>query len=377
MKIAIVAGEASGDQLGADLMRSLREKLGSPAFFGIGGEKMIRLGFDSLYPSERLAVMGFTEVMGRYLSLVRMRKRLIKQLIAEKPDVFIGIDAPDFNLEVERQLKAAGIKTVHYVSPSVWAWRRGRLPKIAAAVDHMLTLFPFEAKFYEEHNVPVTFVGHPLADIIPFDPERSNARGSLDLPRDKRIVAVLPGSRVSEVKYLTEPFLQTAEWLSQRYDDLLFVVPIASAEIKQIVQQTLQAQAPQADILLLDGQSHQAMSAADVVLLASGTATLEALLLNRPMVVAYRQSAITHAIYDRMIYVDDISLPNLLAGKPIVEEFLQDEVTPESLGVAVAEFLDSEQRVEKLTSEYHTIRQQLCTNASDKAADAIIDTVNS
>lgn len=377
MKIAIVVGEASGDQLGADLIRSLRSKLDSATFFGIGGERMIRLGFDSLYPSDQLAVMGITEVLGRYLQLVRMRKRLIKQIIEAKPDVFIGIDAPDFNLELERQLKTAGIKTIHYVSPSVWAWRRGRLPKIAAAVDHMLTLFPFEAKFYEDHAVPVTFVGHPLADIIPCDPDSSNARRSLDFPMDKRIVAILPGSRVSEVKYLAPLFLQTAQWLTERYDDLLFVVPVVNPGIKKLLTQALGEISSELPVQFIDGHSHQVMSAADVVLLASGTATLEALLLNRPMVVAYQQSKITYAIYRRMIFIEHISLPNLLAGKAIVDELIQDDATPESLGCSVAAFLDSENRVGELKKEYQSIREQLKQNASDKAADVVIQVAGS
>lgn len=377
MKIAIVVGEASGDQLGADLIRSLRSKLDSSTFFGIGGEKMIGLGFDSFYPSDQLAVMGFTEVLGRYLKLVRMRKRLIKQIIEAEPDVFIGIDAPDFNLELERQIKVAGIKTIHYVSPSVWAWRRGRLPKIAAAVDHMLTLFPFEAKFYEDHAVPVTFVGHPLAEIIPCDPDSSNARRSLGFPTDKRIVALLPGSRVSEVKHLAPLFLQTAGWLTDRYDDLQFVVPVVNPEIKRLLMRALAETPTELPIQFVDGHSHQVMSAADVVLLASGTATLEALLLNRPMVVAYQQSKITYAIYRRMLFVEHISLPNLLAGKTIVDELIQDDATPESLGCSVAAFLDSTSRVDELKAEYQSIRTQLTKDASDKAADVVIQVAGS
>lgn len=371
VRIGLIAGEISGDILGAGLIQALKKHLPGAVFEGIAGPRMVEQGCRALFPSERLAVMGLTEVLYRYRELRSIRGQIIKHFKANPPDVFIGIDAPDFNLDVELALKQAHIPTVHYVSPSVWAWRQYRIHKIAKAVDRMLTLFPFEAEFYRQHQVPVTFVGHPLADLIPLTSDRHTARVQLGLPLDASIVALLPGSRMSEVSRLAKPFLDTAQWCLQQRNNLHFVAPLATPATRELFNRFAQDMAP-LPLTVLNGQAREAMAAADVVLLASGTATLEALLINRPMVVAYRVSWLTYWWAKSLLKVDSYSLPNLLAGKKLIAEHIQHNITPDQLGPAIQCFFDQPELAQKLSSTFQDIHQQLRQNASERAAEAVL-----
>lgn len=370
LRVALVAGEASGDILGAGLMRALRERHADIEFIGVGGPRMQAEGLVSEFPMERLAVMGLVEVLGRLRELLRRRKDLIRTLIAARPDVFIGIDAPDFTLGVELKLRQAGIRTVHYVSPSVWAWRQKRVLKIKQACDLMLALFPFEAKFYEEHAVPVRFVGHPLANTIPLDADRDAARQQLGLPLEAKVVALLPGSRGGEVGRLGALFLDTAERLLQQRSGLRFVLPCASPERREQLEQMLQGR--KLPLQLLDGQSHEALAACDAVLIASGTATLEALLYKRPMVVAYKVAGLTYSILKRLVKSPYISLPNLLAGRLLAPELIQDDATPEALAQQLLPLLDDGSAQ---TESFDAIHRALRQDASAQAAEAVLQLV--
>ncbi len=368
VRIAIVAGEASGDILGAGLMHALKAQHPQVEFIGVGGPRMQAEGMNSYFPMERLAVMGLVEVLGRLPELLSRRKRLIETLIAAKPDVFIGIDAPDFNLDLELKLRRAGIKTVHYVSPSVWAWRQKRVLKIREACDLMLTLFPFEAKFYDEHQVPVRFVGHTLADAIPLEADRAAARAELNLPEDGPVVALMPGSRGGEVSRLGGLFLDAAVRLRALRPGVRFVLPCASPQRRaQIEAQLVGHDIP---VTLLDGQSHTALAACDAVLIASGTATLEALLYKRPMVVAYRVAPMTYRILKRMLKSPYVSLPNLLAGRLLVPELLQDAATPDALAQTLAPLLNGG---EAQTEGFDQIHRTLRRDASTEAAKAVLE----
>ena len=367
LRVALVVGEASGDILGAGLMQALRERHPEVEFIGVGGARMQAQGLVSEFPMERLAVMGLVEVLGRLRELLRRRKDLVRNLILARPDVFIGIDAPDFNLGLELQLRRAGIRTVHYVSPSVWAWRQKRVLKIKQACDLMLALFPFEAKFYEEHGVPVRFVGHPLANTIPLEADRAAARAQLGLPADAQVVALLPGSRGGEVGKLGALFLDTAERLLQQRPGLRFVLPCASPERRAQLEQMLQGR--QLPLQLLDGQSHEALAACDAVLIASGTATLEALLYKRPMVVAYKVAPLTYAILKRLVKSPYISLPNLLAGRLLAPELIQDAATPEALAQHLLPLLDDGSAQ---TESFDAIHRALRQDASAQAAEAVL-----
>ncbi|MGV8917560.1 MAG: lipid-A-disaccharide synthase [Pseudomonas sp.] len=366
LRIALVAGEASGDILGAGLMRALKVRHPSVEFIGVGGPLMQAEGMVSYFPMERLAVMGLVEVLGRLKELLAKRKELVQTLINEKPDVFIGIDAPDFNLNIELKLRRAGIKTVHYVSPSVWAWRQKRVLKIREGCDLMLTLLPFEARFYEEKGVPVRFVGHPLADTIPLESDRAAARAETGLGEGP-VVALMPGSRGGEVGRLGGLFFDTAERLLVMCPGLQFVLPCASPERRAQVELLLQGR--DLPVKLLDGQSHLALAACDAVLIASGTATLEALLYKRPMVVAYRLAPITYWILKRLVKSPYVSLPNLLAQRLLVPELLQDAATPESLANTLLPLLDGG---EAQTAGFDEIHRTLRRDASNQAADAVL-----
>ncbi|WP_041770408.1 lipid-A-disaccharide synthase [Metapseudomonas resinovorans] len=370
LRIALVAGEASGDILGSTLMQALKARHPDIEFIGVGGPRMQAQGLDSYFPMERLAVMGLVEVLGRLPELLSRRKRLIQTLIEQRPDVFIGIDAPDFNLGVELKLRRAGIKTVHYVSPSVWAWRQKRVLKIREGCDLMLTLFPFEARFYEEKGVPVRFVGHPLADAIPLDADRAAARAALDLPEDSPVVALLPGSRGGEVGKLGALFLDAAERLRSIRPGIRFVLPCASPERRVQVEEMLAGR--DLSLRLLDGQSHEALAACDAVLIASGTATLEALLYKRPMVVAYKLAPLTYRILRRLVKSPYVSLPNLLAQRLLVPELIQDAATPDALAQAVSPLLDDG---EVQTHGFDVIHRALRQDASSQAADAILQLI--
>ncbi|MDN7137700.1 lipid-A-disaccharide synthase [Pseudidiomarina sp. 1ASP75-14] len=341
--IAVIAGEHSGDLLGAGLLRELKQQHPGVRFIGVGGPLMEAEGLQSLIPMEDLAVMGLVEVLGRLRTLLNHRKRLVATFLEQAPDVFIGIDAPDFNLPIARRLKAHGIATMHYVSPSVWAWRQGRIKGIKASVDHVLCLLPFEKEFYDKHRLAATFVGHPLADSIPMHWDRQQAQQelALKLGEKKRVIALLPGSRGGEIARLGPVFLQAAQLYLQRHPDTLFISPMISparAEQFRAMQQQL---APELPLQLLDGQSRKAMAAADGLVLTSGTVTLEAMLIKRPMVVAYRFSWLTFQIMRRMFKAAFFSLPNLLAGRELVPELLQSDVNPESIVQALEKQLDA------------------------------------
>ena len=366
LRIALVAGEASGDILGAGLMRALKAQHSAVEFIGVGGPLMQAEGLTSYFPMERLSVMGLVEVLGRLRELLVRRKLLIQTLIAEKPDVFIGIDAPDFTLNIELRLRQAGIKTVHYVSPSVWAWRQKRVLKIREGCDLMLTLLPFEARFYEEKGVPVRFVGHTLADTIPLHADRAAARAELGLP-DGPLVALMPGSRGGEVGRLGTLFFDAAERLQALKPGVRFVLPCASPQRRAQIETLLQGR--NLPLTLLDGQSHLALAACDAVLIASGTATLEALLYKRPMVVAYRLAPLTFWILKRMVKSPYISLPNLLAQRLLVPELLQDDATPEALAQTLLPLIDGG---EEQTRGFEDIHRTLRRDASNQAADAVL-----
>ncbi|MGV8889492.1 MAG: lipid-A-disaccharide synthase [Pseudomonas sp.] len=369
LRIALVAGEASGDILGAGLMRALKAQHPAVEFIGVGGPLMQAEGLTSYFPMERLSVMGLVEVLGRLRELMARRKKLIADLIAQKPDVFIGIDAPDFNLNIELKLRQAGIKTVHYVSPSVWAWRQKRVLKIREGCDLMLTLFPFEAKFYEEKGVPVRFVGHSLADAIPLEADRAAARAELGLP-DGPLVALMPGSRGGEVGRLGALFLDTAQRLRALRPGVRFVMPCASPERRAQLEELLAGR--DLPLTLLNGNSHLALAACDAVLIASGTATLEALLYKRPMVVAYRLAPLTFWILKRMVKSPYISLPNLLAQRLLVPELLQDDATVEALAQTLSPLIEGG---EEQTRGFDEIHRTLRLDASNQAADAVLNLI--
>jgi lipid-A-disaccharide synthase len=359
LRVALVAGEASGDILGCGLMQAIKQRYPDAEFIGVGGARMEAEGLKSYFPMERLAVMGLVEVLGRLFELLGRRRQLARDLIAAQPDVFIGIDAPDFNLGLELKLRRAGVKTVHYVSPSVWAWRQKRVLKIREACDLMLTLFPFE--------VPVRFVGHPLADAIPQQADRAVARETLDLPPDEPVVALMPGSRGGEVARLGELFLDAAIRLRALRPGIHFLLPCATPERREQLEQMLAGR--DLPLTLLNGRSHEALAACDAVLIASGTATLEALLYKRPMVVAYRVAPLTYRILKRLVKSPYISLPNLLAERLLVPELIQDAATPEALAQAVAPLIDGGQ---VQTEGFDVIHRALRRDASLSAADAVL-----
>jgi len=366
LRIALVAGEASGDILGAGLMRALKLQHPAVEFIGVGGPLMQAEGLTSYFPMERLSVMGLVEVLGRLRELLARRKKLIQTLIEEKPDVFIGIDAPDFTLNIELKLRQAGIKTVHYVSPSVWAWRQKRVLKIREGCDLMLTLLPFEARFYEEKGVPVRFVGHTLADTIPLQADRAAARAELGLAEGP-LVALMPGSRGGEVGRLGALFFDAAERLQALKPGVRFVLPCASPQRRAQIEELLAGRT--LPLTLLDGGSHLALAACDAVLIASGTATLEALLYKRPMVVAYRLAPLTYWILKRMVKSPYISLPNLLAQRLLVPELLQDDATPEALAQTMLPLIGGG---EEQTRGFDEIHRTLRRDASNQAADAVL-----
>ncbi len=370
--IALVAGEASGDMLGASLMAALIKQYPHIKFIGVGGPKMEALGLTSMFAMERLSIMGLVEVIGRLPELIKRRSKLIKDIIETKPDVFIGIDAPDFNLAIEHKLHKAGIKTIHYVSPSVWAWKQQRVFKIKEACDLVLTLFPFEANFYEKYDVPVCWVGHPLADTIPLKVDRAAARTALAI-KGQPIVALMPGSRGGEVSRLAPVFLATAKLILAHYPDVQFILPCSNQHRKE--QLTALIADVKLPLKLLDGQSHQALAACDVVLIASGTATLEALLYERPMVVAYKIAPLTYQIAKRLVKTPYISLPNILAGRLLVPELIQLQADPSKLFAALKPLLDGQTKEQ--TDNFKTIHLALRQNASERAAQAVLKLIKS
>lgn len=376
LRIGIIAGEASGDILGADLMRALRRRHPDVEFEGVGGPLMLAEGIHSLCDMDRLSVMGLVEPLKRLPELLRIRRHLKSHFVQWQPHLVIGIDSPDFTLNIEAFLRARGITTMHYVSPSVWAWRRGRIKTIARAVDHMLTLFPFEADFYRDHGVAVTCVGHPLADQIPTEDQGEACRRLLDVQAGHPVVAILPGSRSTEVGQLIGPFLDTAEWLRRKLPTIEFLIPAANKERQAQILQAVADRSVDLPVRVLLGQSRDTMAAADAVLMASGTSSLEALLLQRPMIVAYRFGKWSFALLSRLIKTPYFSLPNLLAGRALVPELLQREVCAEVMGPLVLEQLANDNHRESLLEEFRSIHRELARDASDTAAEVVLSLVD-
>ena len=366
---AIVVGEHSGDTLGAGLMTALIKRFPNAKFVGIGGPKMLALGFESLFDMEELSVMGIFEVLGRLKRLFHVKDSLVEYFTTHKPDVFIGIDAPDFNLRLELSLKQQGIKTVHYVSPSVWAWRPKRIFKIAKATNLVLSLLPFEKAFYDQHKVPCQFVGHSLADDIPMESDAFQARADLGLPQDKKIIALMPGSRGGELSRLVAPFLHSANQLLAQDSELVFIAPMVSDKrAKQFSE--LKAQiAPNIHVEIMIGKTQQAMAASDCLLTASGTVTLEAALIKRPMVICYKFNFVTYLLAKWLVKLQWFSLPNLLANQSLVPELLQDEVVPENIVPLIKERLYQDQS--SLNQAFIDIHLSLKQDASEQAATAI------
>ena len=381
-KVAIVAGEASGDLLGFHLIQALQAERADITFIGIAGPKMMSLGAKSLYPMEKLSVRGYVEVLKHLFGLLKLRKQLLQQLIDEKPDVFVGVDAPDFNFWLERKLKSKGIPTIHYVSPSIWAWRKGRIHKIKRAVSHMLALFPFESPIYEKVNVPVTYVGHPLADVLPIEPDVQATREVLKIQPNVIVVAMLPGSRQSEVSQHAQLFVETAQIIQKEYaesqtTEVLFLVPLITRETRAIFESAMHAAyQAQPDIYfnmqIMFGHAHDAMEAADVVIVASGTATLEAALLKKPMVITYRMPYLSWQILKRMQYLPYVGLPNILAGKFLVPELLQHEATPQNIADATLRLLSDKSYLQTLKEAFTSIHHSLKQNSAAKAARVVL-----
>ncbi len=376
LRIGIVANEPSGDLLGAGLIRALKKRYPDTQFEGVGGPLMIAEGCHSLYPLDRLSVMGLVEVIKHLPELLSIRKAIKQHFLSQPPDLFIGIDAPDFNLGLEIDLRQSGIPTVHYVSPTVWAWRQKRVKKIKKAVDLMLCIFPFEEAFLQKHQVPATYVGHPLADEIPLDNDPEQARSQLGLGSNERLMALLPGSRMSEIQSLSRVFIQAALLCWKKYPELRFVVPFANSRTRRGFESVLSEMALPEDGLfrLMDGQAREAISSAEVVLTASGTATLEALLLRRPMVVAYRVSPVTYFFLKtfNLIKTKYVAMANLLSEEPLAKEFIQDDATAGNLSKALLNLLESPQRRAEIQAAYGETHQQLQRNSSVRGAEAIL-----
>jgi lipid-A-disaccharide synthase len=373
--IGLVAGESSGDALGAALLAALRARAGEVRAFGIAGPKMRSAGCEAWADSHELAVMGLVEPLLHLPRLIALRRRLVRDFSAARPQVFVGIDAPAFNIGLEQQLRARGIPTVQYVSPQVWAWRQGRVRTIARACDLVLCLFPFETEFYSAHGVRAQFVGHPLADQIPLQTDRAAARRELGLAPEATIIALLPGSRLGEVRRLGADFLRAALWLQGQRPDVKFVAPMASPAVRNIFARQREQVAPGLEVQLFEGQAQQSLIAADAVLVASGTATLETLLIRRPMVAAYRFNALTAFLLRGMglVKVTHFSQPNLLTGKSLVPEFLQEAVNGADLGRALLQQLDDAPGRVRLEAEFLKVHQQLRVGAADRAAQCILD----
>ena len=373
----MVAGEASGDLLASHLIEALKKRLPGAQFYGIGGPKMQAAGFQAHYPAEKLAVRGYVEVLRHYREITGIRRKLLAELLADPPQAFTGVDAPDFNLALEKRLKAAGIPAIHFISPSVWAWRGGRIHGIARSVSHMLALFPFEEAIYRRHDIPVSYIGHPLADAIPIEVDQSAARDRLNLPQDQLVFALLPGSRQSELHFMADIFIGTAKRLHQRFPEARFLVPLATRETRDLFELALYRQkALDLPMTRLFGHAQDAMAAADGVLVASGTATLEAALLKKPMVIAYRMSPWTWRVMRRMRYQPWIGLPNILAERFVVPEFLQDGATPENLAQALGNLVEDRDSRQRIAGTFAAMHRLLRRDSADSAAEAICACLN-
>ncbi|OGA27307.1 MAG: lipid-A-disaccharide synthase [Betaproteobacteria bacterium RIFCSPLOWO2_02_FULL_65_24] len=373
MLVGMVAGEASGDFLGAQLIQALRRRRPALQFAGIGGPKMQAAGLDSWYSMERLAVRGYVEVLRAYPGLLRLRSALRRRLLSVRPAVFIGVDAPDFNLTLEAGLKRQGVRTIHYVSPSIWAWRGGRIRRVAGAVDQLLALFPFEEPLYRRAGIPCTYVGHPLADAIPPDVATEWMRDQLKLPLGQRIYALLPGSRQSELRFMADTFIRTAQLVAAQVSDVHFLVPLASRETRNQFEDALyRAGATDLPATILFGHAREAMACADAVLVASGTASLEAALIGKPMVITYRMSPATWRLMSRMQYQPWVGLPNIIAQDFLVPELIQAEATPENLAQALINVSQDPAVLERLPQHFARMHALLRRDASERAAEAVL-----
>jgi lipid-A-disaccharide synthase len=370
MRLALVAGEASGDLLAGLLLGGLKQRWPALQTFGIGGPRMAEQHFSAWWPHDKLAVRGYVEVLRHYREIKGIRDSLFERLVADKPNAFIGVDAPDFNLGLELKLRDAGVKAIHFVCPSIWAWRAGRIGSIARSTDHVLCLFPFEPELLERHGIAATYVGHPLADAIDLTVPRSAARATLGFGDAQPVVAVLPGSRRSEIEAIAPLFAATVALLARTRPDLRFVLPVAPG-LRALVEPLLARHAAEAPITLLDGRSHDALAACDVTLIASGTATLEAALFKRPMVIAYRMNALSWQIMKRMQLQPWVGLPNILCREFVVPERIQSEATPQQLAADVLAWLDAPQRGEALQQRFTDLHHQLRRDTARTATDAI------
>jgi lipid-A-disaccharide synthase len=371
--IGIVAGEASGDLLGSHLITALKQRRPDLEFIGIAGPKMMSAGAKTLFSMEKLAVRGYFEVLRHYLGIHKIRRELVQYFLHNPPDLFIGIDAPDFNLGLERKLRGKGIKTIHYISPSVWAWRKNRIKTIKHAADRILCLFPFEKPLYDDAGVEATFIGHPLADVIPLKSDKALIRAELQIADESQVFALLPGSRQSELDYMADLFVKTAVRIHQEVPNAVFLVPLVSRETRAKFELAIERnQAFEPHFNLMFGHAQKALSAADGAIVASGTATLEAALCKCPMVITYRMSRLSWPLMKRMGYLPWVGLPNILAGKFLVPELLQDQATPETLADELLRLVFDRKRVTSLKKEYASIHLALQQNSANKAADAIL-----
>jgi len=373
LTLALVAGEASGDLLASRMLSGLRPMLPDVRLHGIGGPLMAEYGFVSDYPMEKLAVRGLFEVLSHYRDLKALRDELRERLLEERPAVFVGVDAPDFNLDLEIQLKQAGIPTLHFVSPSVWAWRRGRIKKIRRAVLHMLVIFPFEEAIYNKAGIPVTYVGHPLAEMIPMDPDQDAARDALGIARDARIVTILPGSRLSELKYNTRAFLETAALLKKRDPKVQFLMPMAGDTQRAFIEQFMTPELKSLPLQIMTGRSHEAIAACDAALVASGTATLEVALFKKPMVISYRMNPASWQVLRLMAYQPWVGLPNIMAREFLVPELLQDRATPAGLSSALWAQLSNDQNRQRLRRRFVDLHHDLMRNTASQSAHAVME----
>ncbi len=378
ISLGMVAGEASGDVLAASLLAGLQTRIGRFEAAGIGGPSMQACGFDAWWSIDALSVNGYLEVLREYPRLRRLRRDVRERMLQWRPDVFIGVDAPDFNFGLERALRERGLTVIHFIGPSIWAWRRGRIRRIGASVDHMLLLFPFEEALYREAGIPATFVGHPLADVIPEQVDVAAARRRLGLGAEVPVIALLPGSRGSEIEMLAPSFLETARWLHARRPDLHFVMPAASEKAFGRLQQLaapLQTDAA-LPLTIVQGRAHDALAAAECVLVASGTASLEAALFRKPMVIAYRMNAITYRIMKPMALQPWIGLPNILAGRFVVPEFVQDAVQAEAMGAALLQQLEDASLRAEITETFASMHESLRRGCAGRAAQTVLDVVD-
>jgi lipid-A-disaccharide synthase len=379
--VAMVAGEASGDLLAGLLLAPLKQRVPGLETYGIGGPRMVAEGFRADWSIDKLAVRGYVEVLRHYPEIAGIRKQLTRRLIADPPRAFIGVDAPDFNLDLEvrlrREWRGQGRPVIHFIGPSIWAWRGKRIHKIARAVDHILVVFPFETEIYRKAGIAATYVGYPLADVVPLVPDRSAARRALDLPDDARVIALLPGSRLSEIGYMAGTFIDTAVLLHRRDSALRFVVPMASPAARAAFDAIRARKHADLPLQVIDGQSHTALAAADAVLVASGTATLEAALFKRPMVITYQMNALSAAMMRRMGYLPWVGLPNILANETLVPELLQEAATPQALAEAVAFQLDDADNRRRLEERFTAMHETLRCNTGERAASVIADLLSS